>query len=465
MRNGKCLRTIFAVLLAGALSACGGSPTSSGGAGSSQPTGTIFVLGTDAPLPSVVSFQVLITGLALTNGSTSVSVLTAPQTVEFSRLNGLNALLDLNAVQAGTYTGAQLTLSSPVIGYLNVQAGQKPTLSTINGTLLQSTVNVTFPQPLIVNQNDVFGLKIDFRLKASLETSGGQIDGNVNPVIAIKAISPDAPDAVIDDFRAGVVSVNPSGGTFVVQGPHGRQFTVVTNNQTDFEDGMTLNDLDTNTIVEVSGSLDRVTLALVADEVQIVSKDHFVLGGLTTYVNPSTGPATSIDVLVRSELPDLSGVPLGQISTLNLNNTELYRIRYLHLPVTQLLFNNSSLVAGQHLTVGGPLNTTTNPPVPTVRRVVLNWQGQEGTWAVGSTNIQSGNNGNFTLNDDALAGVLFGGQVKVITSNFTRFTNLGGLSALSGTQAIPLRIVGLVLLDHSTGNPVIVAGRVEKLTN
>ena len=45
----------------------------------------------------------MVTGVALTNSSTSVSVLTAPQTVDFSRLDGLNALLDLTAVQAGTY--------------------------------------------------------------------------------------------------------------------------------------------------------------------------------------------------------------------------------------------------------------------------------------------------------------------------------------------------------------------------
>ena len=66
--------------------------------------------------------------------------------------------------------------------------------------------------------------------------------------------------------------MNASGGTFVVQGPHRQQFTIITNNQTQFEDGMSLSDLDTNTIVSLSGSLDRVTLDLIADDIEIVSR-------------------------------------------------------------------------------------------------------------------------------------------------------------------------------------------------
>jgi hypothetical protein len=463
MLKAKSTGSILALLVAGVLSGCGGGMTSSTTTTTAQATGNIFVIGTDAPLPSVVSFQVMVTGVALTNSSMSVSVLTAPQTVDFSRLDGLNALLDLTAVQAGTYTGAQFTLSSPVIGFIDT-SGAKPVVNTMNGILTTSTVNVTFASPLVVNENDLFGLKIDFRLKDSIQTTNGQINGTVKPTLTIVPVAPNTPDAEIDCFYAGVVSVSVSGGTFVVQGPHGRQLTVLTNNQTQFEDGMSLSDLDTNTIVALSGSLDRVTLDLIADDIEIVSKNKFVLDGLTTFVNPSSGPATSIDEFVKAELPDTSGLPLGQISTLSLNGTEQYRIRFLHLPVTQLLFNQSLMAPGQRVTIAGPLNTSTNPPGVTVKRVVLDWQGQQGTWAAGSTVIQTGNNGRFLFNDNSLAGVLFGGQVKVLTTNFTKFGGgINGLSDLSGTQPIPLRVVGLVLLDQATGKPILVAGRVEKL--
>jgi len=463
MRMAKNVGSILALLAAAFLGGCGGGMSTSTSAGSTQAQGNIFVVGTDAALPSVVSFQVMVTGIALTNSSTSVSVLTAPQTVDFSRLDGLNALLDLTAVQAGTYTGAQFMLSSPVIGFIDT-SGAKPVVNTMNGTLTTSTVNVTFAAPLVVNENDLFGLKIDFKLKDSIQTTNGQINGTVNPTLTIIPVAPNTPDAEIDAFYAGVVSVNVNGGTFVVQGPHGRQITVLTNNQTQFEDGMSISDLDTNTIVALSGSLDRVTLDLIADDVEIVSKSKFVLDGLTTFVNPGTGPATSIDEFVKAELPDNSGYPLGQIGTFALNGTEQYRVRFLHLPITQLLFNQSLLVPGQRVTIAGPLNTSTNPPGVTVKRVVLDWQGQEGNWAVGSTVIQAGNNGSFAFIDNSLAGVLFGGQVKVLTTNFTKFGGgLSGLSDLSGTQPVPLRVVGLVLLDQSSSKPVLVAGRVEKL--
>ena len=52
----------------------------------------MYVLGTDAPLPSVVSFAVNIQSITLSDGSaTPVSILNGAQTVDFARFNGLNS--------------------------------------------------------------------------------------------------------------------------------------------------------------------------------------------------------------------------------------------------------------------------------------------------------------------------------------------------------------------------------------
>jgi hypothetical protein len=139
-------------------------------------------------------------------------------------------------------------------------------------------------------------------------------------------------------------------------------------------------------------------------------------------------------------------------------------IANLKLPLTSLLFGPSSQLPGQAIVFGGTLDTTQTPPALTVKRVVLERQGQRGTWVVGSTQIQSGNNGTFNLNDNYLAGVLLPKPLPVISTSFTNFINLNGLSDLSGNNPIPLRMVGFILINPAANNtPVMVARSVEKL--
>src|SRR5271154_5213161 len=130
---------VFALLSAViALSSCGG-----GGSSSSTTSGeaSVFTVGTDASLPSVVSCQILVSGITLNNGTTNVPVLTTPQVVDFAQLSGLHQLLDLNAVPPGTYTSATVTIASPVIGFIDTTQNP-PAINTINGTLSESSVPV-----------------------------------------------------------------------------------------------------------------------------------------------------------------------------------------------------------------------------------------------------------------------------------------------------------------------------------
>jgi len=72
------------------------------------------------------------------------------------------------------------------------------------------------------------------------------------------------------------------------------------------------------------------------------------------------------------------------------------------------------------------------------------------------------------LTDNSTDGVLLPNPLTVITTGNTNFINLSGLSALSGTATIPLRVVGLILIDssdpytHSRGT-VMVARTVEQI--
>ena len=70
------------------------------------------------------------------------------------------------------------------------------------------------------------------------------------------------------------------------------------------------------------------------------------------------------------------------------------------------------------------------------------------------------NTGMFQLQNNGFWGYVLSAPVPVLTTNFTQFINVSGLSAV--TPSMKLRVVGLLLRDGS-GNPVLVAGRVENL--
>ncbi len=162
---------------------------------------------------------------------------------------------------------------------------------------------------------------------------------------------------------------------------------------------------------------------------------------------------------VRSVLPSGTGFNAGQISTIDLTGNEKYFIYWMHNRFTNFLFNSALLVPGQHVSIGGPF---TNGQV-TVQRIVLRHEGHTGTLVPNSVNVGAST---FQFNSNGLAGVLFNGPVTVYVTPFTRFLGgLKGLNDLSSNPTNPLRVVGLVLKDPISGQPVFVARSVEELPN
>jgi hypothetical protein len=356
-------------------------------------------------------------------------------------------------------------LSNPVISFIDTTQNP-PIVNTIQGSVSPNMVTVNLSSPFVLTDAQLVGLRMEFDLRQSLATdANGQVTGAINPVFNMKLLAADDATVAIDDFYGGFVG-STGANTFMIQGPKGRQWTVQTSASTVFDDpAVPVSSFTTDTIVEVSGTLDPVTHDIDATEVEVVSNDGFFLAGLFTSIRPPSGPATAADLFVRAELPDINGVEDGQIETLSLNPNQQYRIANIQNPITTLLFNNSALAAGQSVGVGGKLTTTNGVASLTVHRVVLRRQGQEGTLVPGQTMVQSGNSGSFELTDQWTAGILLPSPLTVLTTNATNFINLTGLSGLTGTQAIPLRVVGFILVDPQTGSPVMVARTVEQLTS
>jgi hypothetical protein len=465
----KSLPFAFVSLAAAALliAGCGNGSvvSSSTGTGTqTTETGPAFVVGTDAPLASVVSFTVPIESInAITSSGTSVPLLSGTPTVDFARFNGLQTLLDMNDVQQGTYESISITLGTPTIGYLNVPASGPPTIQTETGTYPANTSTYTYSvqlaSPLVVTQAGTpVGLRVDLDLRKSVEVdSNGNFTGVVSPTFDIKAVGTGDSGGYIDTFDAAVVSVGTQ--SFVVQGPHGENFTIDVSGSTEWENNESLSSLTTSSIVEVSGTLDKADSTLDADDVAILSQNGFYAAGQITYVQPSSGPATSFDLYVRGLLPTNTGITLGQIAQVDLTGNEKFFIYWWHNPLTEFLFNSSQLLPGQHVSVGGPATGAANANAVTVNRVVLRHWGFNGTVVANSVNTA---NGTFQMQITGFAGLLVPQTVTVYTATPTDFRNgLTGLGSLTNGENV--RVVGLLLKDPTSGNTVLLAHYVDEL--
>ncbi len=459
--------SFVAVLCASALLAlagCGSSNSTTSTNPANTPTGASFVTGTDAPMAAVTSFSVVMNGISATDANgNSVQLLSGTPTVDFARFNGLNTLLDMNDVPAGTYSSVTISLGSATIGYLNTTSGTAPTIVTEPATFTTSTVTVPLSTPLVIAASGApLGIHLDFKLAKSIQVdSNGQITGTVNPIFAVSTVTTTDPEAYIDEFTSAVVSVNTSAQSFVIQGPHGRQFTVNVNGQTEWDGNASLSQLTSSSIVQISGQLDKVDGTIDADEVDILSQQGFYASGQVTYVSPASGPATSFDLYVRGLLPTTTGLSLGQIAQVDLTGSEKYSIYWMHNSMTGFLFNQSQLLAGQTVAVGGPASGATSSQSVSVHRIVLRDWGFNGTVVAGSENDS---NRSFQIKVNGFAGLLIPQTVNVYLTGETEFRE--GWSGMSDiTDGVQVRVVGILLKDPVSGQTVLVGHYVDNMNN
>ena len=440
--------------------ACGGGSSSTGGSQGNTASQPVFITGEDAPLPSVVSFNITLNSITLNNSSGSVTVLSTPTTVDFGRLVGLRSLLGFNKVAPGTYTSATFTMANPVIDYVNLTTNP-PTLGTINGTLTQSTVTVAFPTAMVVSSSGLAGLHMDFDLRDSLPTGQtGQITGTVTPVITIKAVSASDADGQITDFSGSLVSTNVAGNSFLMQGPWGFQETIDVNSQTQYSGTYSLASLPADGIISVVGTV-QSDGSILATAVEVITTDKAFISGRLLQVNPGSGPAQTVTLYIGEELPVMTGdFARGQVVTLNVSQITTYDICFIDNWVTGLIFNSGSMVAGQRLFMGGVWDSTTATFTPDM--ISLRRQGVIGLLVPNSVSVTSGNQGSFQLQNNGLLEWVAQGPFTVNTGNITNFVNIAGLSGLSSAGTAPILASGLVLKDLS-GEPQVYAGRVAVL--
>ena len=462
--NWKLRKFAVPVLAATALALAGCTSSMNSTTTASSTSGAAFIVGTDAPVASVTSFTATITSMTATDTSgNTVSLVSGSPAVDFARYNGLQTLLDINDVPQGTYTSVTIGLAAgPTIGYLDT-TGATPAIKTMTGSLNSTSIKIPLNKNLVIaHASAPVGLRVDFDLKQSLVVdSNGNFTGAVNPTFDVNVVGVGDGGAYIDEFVAGVTSVNASGQSFVVNGPHGETFNINVNGQTEWDGNATLQTLAAGDIVELSGKLDAADQTLDADEVAILSTSNFFASGQITYVTAGTsGAASNFDLYVRGLEPQnngANGVTLGQIAQVNLSGNEKYFIYWMHNPFTNFLFNANALVAGQAVTVGGPVSGAANANAVTVDRIHLRNWGFNGTVVAGS---QNSSNGTFQMQVNGFAGVLLSQPITVYLGNDSDFRyGLGKFGDVTNGDSI--RVVGLLLKNPTNGQVVLLARHVD----
>ena len=429
---------------------------------SSQP-GNVFVTGEDAPLASVVGFTVTLNSVTLNaQDNSTATVLSTPITVDFARLLGLRSPLAFNAVAPNTYVSATFVLANPLVDYVTLTPS--PQVSQLTGVFPGSqnpySITVQFPKAMVVGANGLAGLKMDLDIRDSLASDGSGnlvISGStiaVNPVIYVKATKASDPDGQVSDLIGGLVSVNSGSNSFVLQGPYGRQLTIDVNGSTQFNSGWNINDLATPAIVAVQGQF-QADGSLLASGVEVITTSQSFVSGrvLATTVNAS-GQVQTITMWVGETGADMVS-DVDTIETFNVAAVGTYDICFLNGPVTNALFNETTVVVGQRIFIGGSYSASVFTP----EMISLRLQGVYGSFVPGTVAVSNGNAGSFQMSNNGLVGYSVGGPVTVNTFNLTYFYDLTGLGQLETTStAIPLVTRGLLLVNQSTGTPQVYAG-------
>ena len=454
----------FALLLGLSLMgmSCGSSNSSS--QNSNSQNASVFVTGEDAPASAVVGFNVTIDSLTLNNGTTTVSAISSPEAVDFARLMGLRTLLGFNTIPQGTYNSVTFTFENsnpaPVISYIDLST-TPPSVQTLTGSFSQTTVTVPFPtgSPLVVGSNGLAGLHIDFDIHDSLVTSNGAITGVINPVINVAAVSASDELGEITEFTGNVVSTSTS--SFSMQGPYGAARTIDVNSSTQYNGSNSLGTLTADAIVSVVGTV-QADGSILAQYVELITTDKAFISGRVLAVNPTSGPVTSVTMWVGEELGTSGVIPVDTVQTINLTGVTNYEICFFDNWLTTELFNNTSLVVGQRIFIGGTVSGSTfTPDMVSLRR-----QGVFGSLVANSVNVtgaSGSNQGNFQMQNDALMSYAAGGPFTVYTGDLTIFENIDGLSGLAAAGTPNLISRGLVFKGPLSGKPLVVAGRVRVL--
>ncbi len=449
-------------------SGCGG-PGGSGGLPILTTPGTLAVFGGDAPLCSVISFRVTISGMTLTpqSGSSPVSVLPGgnPVTVDFASLMDFATMFSLSNVPPGDYDTLGITLSNPQLTYLDTSTSPS-SFKTIAPSMTSLTVNLAFSPALAIASNGVVALQLDFNLLNSVAL-GSNNQFTVTPTFTANLASASGSNgfAQFDDLSGLVQSVttnstNPSFvGSFTISRPNAPTLTVHVSNSTSFAGVSGLSALTAGTFVETDAFLDAnaniVANTVAAEDQENQASGEAAFSGLITSVTPQSGNATQFTLLVQEENPDVSSrVPLFSPLTVNIAPlSTTFGLAAQAADFTNFSYGPTNLAVGQRVVVHGSLPSGSGAAQSaTARSIFLRLQSILGNLSTNpSTPVvvaPDGVDGGFTM---VPCSPLFQpAQITVLAAQQTAFVGISNLSSLNNPGVHFLLVKGLLFYQQNT---------------
>jgi hypothetical protein len=170
-------------------------------------TSSVMLSMGDATNDQIVAFALTVNSIALTGG-TNPTVLSTPTQIEFVHNAGTFQPLVQADVPSGTYTGATLTLSNPMVVVIDPTTHQPVQLTA---TLSASTVNVSFNTPLTVNASTA-DVRFDLDLANTVSINGSTATITPTFNVTAKVVGADDNNNDQDEMDArGIVGIDHDG--------------------------------------------------------------------------------------------------------------------------------------------------------------------------------------------------------------------------------------------------------------
>jgi hypothetical protein len=446
------LRLKFAVmgviLMLLGLAACGGGglPSLNGGGGngggSPSVSAPMMVSAGDAPLANVITADVTVSAVSLTNTQgQQVQVLAQPQTLELANLVGVREPLHLGSITGGSYNAVTVTVTAANIVYIDPSSGQ---VVTANASIQNGTVSVALNPTLTVDSDDGLQMHLDFNLEQSLSFSNNTV--TFTPAIHAAWGKEKDLSSVDRDVRVvgSVTAVNSSSIT-VQAGDSNRTWAFVIDSSTRIGGGLGIAQIQAGSVVLVRGQV-QDDGSLVAQHIssllsgQVENQSELALVGVVaSTTKDSSGAVTSFTMAVRYGFG--SGT-FGDLLTVGVNSSTIYSVgdEALAAGLTASSFNNAQLFPGQAVLLIGDYTGNNNLTAQEIRLC------GEGTHSTLAAAVQgSSPNFTFTLQLPAWSFLTQLDQIGTLNASTSSATEYGDAISSSGFAATP---VGTPLTVH-----------------